>query len=78
MEEYIQKVIAPKLQGDGGWIEVISYDDEKLKVRLRGECSKCFIADRCMEWIKGEIKRDLGKEVKIIPVRVKPFFWDMQ
>ncbi len=77
MEEYIQKIIAPKLQGDGGWIEVLSFRDEELKVWLKGECSKCSIADRCMEWVKSEIQRDLGRNVIIIPVRKKPFFWDM-
>ncbi len=77
MEEYIQKVIAPKLQGDGGFIEFISFREEELKVRLQGECAKCAIAGRCMEWIKSEIWRDLGRNVSIVTVRKKPFFWDM-
>jgi len=77
MEEYINQVIAPKVQGDGGWIEYVSHQGDELKVLLQGECSKCFVADRCVSWIKSEILRDLGLNVNIIPVRKKPFFWDV-
>lgn len=76
MEDYIKNIIAPKLQGDGGWIEVISYQDKELKVFLQGECSKCNIAQRCMDWICTEVKRDMKEDIRIIPVRKKPFFWD--
>lgn len=76
MEEYIRDVIAPKLQGDGGWIDYISYEQGNLKVMLQGECSKCNIASRCMDWIKAEVKKDFGEEIQIIPIRKKPFFWD--
>ena len=26
MKEYIENVLAPKLQGDGGWVEFVSYE----------------------------------------------------
>ena len=45
-------------------------------VLLQGECSKCLIVERCLDWIKGEIKRDLGVECKIRANKKKPFFWD--
>jgi Fe-S cluster biogenesis protein NfuA len=77
MEEYIKKIIAPKIQGDGGWIEFISYQNNELRVMLQGECSKCFVVQRCMDWLVNEIQRDLGMKVKIISVVKKPFFWDM-
>lgn len=77
MKEYIEKVIAPKLQGDGGWIEYVSYNNHHLTVRVRGECSKCHIAPRCMDWIKDEVKRDLGEDIDIKMIRTKPFFWDL-
>lgn len=78
MEDYIMNVIAPKLQGDGGWIEVCSYEEGELKVILKGECSKCNIALRCMNWIKAEVKRDLGKDITITTLIMKPFFWDKE
>lgn len=29
MKEYIENVLAPKLQGDGGWVEFVSYENKK-------------------------------------------------
>ena len=61
MKEYIENVLAPKLQGDGGWVEFVSYENKKLTLIFRGECSKCLILNRCVE---------------STAVRKKPFFWD--
>ncbi len=77
MEKYIEEVLAPKLQGDGGWIEFVSLEGNILTVTFRGECSKCLILHRCVEWIEGEIKRDLKKTVKINAIRKKPYFQDV-
>ena len=77
MEKYIKDVLSPKIQGDGGWIEFVSFEDKVLTVIFRGECSKCLILDRCVEWIKGEIKRDLKKNVEINAIRKKPYFQDV-
>ncbi len=76
MKDYIENVIKPKLQGDGGWVEFVSLDGDKLTLIFRGECSKCLILDRCVKWIESEIKRDLGEAVTVNAVRKKPFFWD--
>ena len=76
MEEYINTVIKPKLQGDGGEIDFVSFENGVLTVLLQGECSKCLIVERCLDWIKGEIKRDLVVECKIHANKKKPFFWD--
>ncbi len=76
MKDYIENVIKPKLQGDGGWVEFVSLDGDKLTLTFRGECSKCLILDRCVKWIESEIKRDLGEAVTVNAVRKKPFFWD--
>ena len=77
MEKYINEIIAPKLQGDGGWVEFVSFDNGELTLIFRGECSKCLILYRCTEWIEQEIKIDLKKSVKIIAVRKKPYFQDV-
>lgn len=76
MEGYINTVIKPKLQGDGGDIDFISYEDGILTVLLQGECSKCLIVDRCLSWIESEVMRDMGESVKITAQKKKPFFWD--
>ena len=76
MNEYICNKIAPRIRGDGGWVEFVSYEDGQLELVFRGECSKCIILDRCLDWICQEVKRDLDEDITIKPLRVKPFFWD--
>lgn len=77
MKDYIETVLAPRLQGDGGWVEFVSLEGEKLTLLFRGECSKCLILNRCADWIAGKIKEDLGLSVTVAPIRKKPFFWDV-
>lgn len=76
IQEYVEQVLAPKLQGDGGWIEFVSFENNVLTVTFRGECSKCLILHRCVAWIEDEIKRDLNKTVKLNGIRKKPYFQD--
>lgn len=77
VQKYIENVLQPKIQGDGGWIEFVSLDGNELTVIFRGECSKCLILDRCVAWIKEEIKRDCKKKVSITAIRKKPYFQDV-
>lgn len=76
MKDYINTIIKPKLQGDGGEIDFISYENGILIVLLQGECSKCLIVDRCLAWIESEVMRDMGESVKVVAQKKKPFFWD--
>ena len=76
MKDYINNIIKPKLQGDGGEIDFVSYENGILTVLLQGECSKCLIVDRCLTWIESEVMRDMGETVKVIGQKKKPFFWD--
>ncbi len=77
MKNYVEKTLAPKLQGDGGWVEFVSIENNELTLLFRGECSKCLILHRCTEWIEQEIKRDCKKNIKVIAIRKKPYFQDM-
>ena len=77
VKNYVEKILAPKLQGDGGWVEFVSFENSELTLVFRGECSKCLILHRCTEWIEGEIKRDMKKTVKVIAIRKKPYFQDV-
>ncbi len=76
MENYIRTVISPRVRGDGGWVEFVSYENRCLTLLFRGECSKCIILDRCLDWIRQEIQRDLKEDVTIKAIPRKPFFWD--
>ncbi len=76
MEKYINEYIRPRLQGDGGEITFVKQDGNEVTVLLQGECSKCLILHRCLEWIEQRIKNDLGETVKVIGIRKKPYFQD--
>lgn len=77
IETYIKRIIRPKIQGDGGEVEFESLsDDGTLTLIFRGECSKCLILNRCVDWIAEEVLKNTSKLVKIKAVRKKPYFWD--
>ncbi len=77
MKNYVENILAPKLQGDGGWVEFVSLENGELTLLFKGECSKCLILHRCTEWIEQEIKRDLKKQVRVIAIRKRPYFQDV-
>lgn len=77
IETYIKKIIRPKIQGDGGEVEFESLsEDGTLTLIFRGECSKCLILNRCVDWIAEEVLKNTSKLVIIKAVRKKPYFWD--
>ncbi len=76
IKTYVETVLQPKLQGDGGWIEFVSFENEVLTVIFRGECSKCLILHRCEAWIEEQIQKDLGMKIKLCGIRKKPYFQD--
>lgn len=41
IEEILDKTIRPGLQGDGGDLEVVSYEDNILIIRYQGACGTC-------------------------------------
>lgn len=77
VKSYVENILQPKIQGDGGWIEFVSLEDDVLTLIFRGECSKCLILHRCVQWIESEIKRDLNENVKVNAIRRKPYFQDV-
>ena len=76
VQNYVENILQPKLQGDGGWVEYVGLEGEKLTLIFRGECSKCLILHRCVAWIEEQIKLDLKKTVKVEAIRKKPYFQD--
>lgn len=77
VKSYVENILQLKIQGDGGWIEFVSLENDVLTVIFRGECSKCLILHRCVQWIESEIKRDLNENVKVNAIRRKPYFQDV-
>lgn len=77
MEKYINEYIRSRLQGDGGEITFVKENGDEVTVLLQGECSKCLILDRCLKWIEERIENDLGRKVRVIGIRKKPYFQDV-
>ncbi len=77
MEEYINTYIRDRIMGDGGEIEFVSFENGVVTVIMRGECSKCLILERCLEWIEQRIQADLGETVKVKGIRKRPYFQDV-
>ena len=76
MEAYVNTVLRPLLQGDGGEMEFVSFDGETLFVTLRGECSFCARAELCLTWCEQKIKDDTGVPVRISAQKKRPYFRD--
>lgn len=76
MKDYIETILAPRIQGDGGWVEFLSLEGNELTLVFRGECSKCGILDRCCHWIEQMICKDLGQHVAVRAIRKRPYFQD--
>lgn len=77
IQEYVETVLAPKLQGDGGWVEFVRLEEKKLTLLFRGECAKCLILPRCVQWIEQQIQTDLMQTVQVEIIRRKPYFQDI-
>ncbi len=76
MKDYINNTLSPLLQGDGGFLEYLEENGDKVTVVARGECSKCHKLELCLDWCEEKIYSDMHKKVKLTAVRKKPFFWD--
>lgn len=76
-EKYINEILRPRIQADGGEIQFVSEQDNTVTVLFQGECSKCLILNRCVSWIESEMENTFGKEIKLIVTKKKPFFWDV-
>lgn len=66
IKNYVETVLQPKLQGDGGWVEFVGLDGDELTLIFRGECSKCLILNRCTAWIEEQIKKDLKRVLRLM------------
>ena len=67
MEEKIKlslNKIRPALQGDGGDVEFVSYNDGIVKVRLTGACGGCPMATMTLKNVVEQMIKEDVPEVK--------------
>lgn len=65
MQEIIETEIRPGLQADGGDIELIDIDGNKVIVALRGMCSGCLMADVTIKGIQDKLREMVGEEITV-------------
>lgn len=69
IEEILDHTIRPGLQGDGGDIEVVKYEDNKIYVFYQGACGTCPSATSgTLMAIEGIMRDQFNPEVEVIPI----------
>lgn len=69
IEEILDRTIRPGLQGDGGDIEVIKYEDDKVYVMYQGACGTCPSSTTgTLMAIEGILKDEYDPKIEVIPL----------
>ncbi len=69
IEDILDRTIRPGLQGDGGDIEVIKYDENKVYVSYQGACGTCPSSTTgTLMAIEGILRDEFNPTVEVIPL----------
>ena len=69
IEEILDRTIRPGLQGDGGDIEIIKFEDNKVYVSYQGACGTCPSSTTgTLMAIEGILKDEFNPGVEVIPI----------
>lgn len=69
IEEILDRTIRPGLQGDGGDIEVIKFEENKVYVAYQGACGTCPSSTTgTLMAIEGILKDEFSPEIEVIPL----------
>jgi NifU-like protein len=65
IQEIIEREIRPGLQADGGDIELIDIDGNKVIIALRGMCTGCVMSDVTISGIQQKLRELVNDEIVI-------------
>lgn len=65
IQEIIEKQIRPPLQADGGDIEIIDIEGNKVIVALRGMCTGCLMSDVTLSGIQAKLRELVDNEIVV-------------
>jgi Fe-S cluster biogenesis protein NfuA len=69
IEEILDRTVRPGLQGDGGDLAVLKYEDNKVYVHYEGACGSCPSATGgTLMAIEGILKDEFNPEIEVVPV----------
>ncbi len=69
INELLDERIRPYLASDGGWLEVLSLEDDTLKIRYQGACGSCpsSLTGTLMA-IENMIKDEINPDIEVVAV----------
>lgn len=65
LQDVIETEIRPLLQADGGDIELVDFENNKVTVSLRGTCKGCLMSEVTMTNIEKKLKELIGDEISV-------------
>lgn len=69
INEILDATIRPGLQGDGGDIEILSYENHTLNVRYQGACGSCPSSTMgTLQAISQILRDEFDPEIEVVPV----------
>lgn len=69
IEEILDRTVRPGLQGDGGDIAIVKYEDNKVYVFYEGACGTCPSSTTgTLMAIEGILRDEFHPEVEVVPI----------
>ena len=69
IEALLDERIRPYLASDGGWLEILKYENDKLEIRYQGACGSCpsSLTGTLMA-IENMIKEEINPDIEVVAV----------
>jgi len=59
--------LRPGVQRDGGDIELVAVEADRVKVRLKGACTTCALASQTLGGVRRRLVAALGTPIRVVP-----------
>jgi len=66
IQDVLEKEIRPRLQADGGDLDLIDIDGNRVIVGLRGMCIDCPMGNMTINGIENRLKEVTSEEIKVV------------
>jgi NifU-like protein len=70
IQDVLDNDIARALRTDGGDIELVRFNDNRVYVRLTGSCASCLASDATIKgWVENQLQEQVSKDLEVIEVK---------